>query len=587
MDRAVIEARARAYVEAETDAGFRAEVEELLRRGDWAELEDRFYTDLEFGTGGLRGVIGGGSNRMNTLVVARATQGLCDYLKAVRAGQELSAAIAYDSRRYSREFAEAAALVFAGNGVRAWLFPGMRPTPMLSFAVRRLGCQTGIVVTASHNPPAYNGYKAYWDDGSQVVPPHDQGIIERVKAVSEVRSMGRAQALESGLLRMIGQDIDDAYVDMVKAELFRPALIKEMGPGVKIVYSPLHGTGAMPFERVMGGLGLDVKTVPEQREGDGNFPTVSYPNPEEAAALKMALDLGAREGADVVMATDPDADRLGIAVPDGRGGYSLLSGNQLGALLMDYVLLSRRELGTMPAKPVVVKSIVTTSLQDGVAASYGVELDECLTGFKWIADLMRRYEKDGSGRTYVFGSEESYGFLVEREVRDKDGISAAAMTAEMTIYWRSRGKGLMERLAELYQEHGYFAELALSKAFKGAQGMQTMRSLMDGLRARQPLSFGGLAVERLRDIREGREWLAADPNKARSLPWPSSDVLQWFLADGSWVTARPSGTEPKIKFYACVRAGTEDGLEAAKAAAKGKAEAIKADLEAILGSYGS
>ncbi len=587
MDRAVIEARARAYVEAETDAGFRAEVEELLRRGDWAELEDRFYTDLEFGTGGLRGVIGGGSNRMNTLVVARATQGLCDYLKAVRAGQELSAAIAYDSRRYSREFAEAAALVFAGNGVRAWLFPGMRPTPMLSFAVRRLGCQTGIVVTASHNPPAYNGYKAYWDDGSQVVPPHDQGIIERVKAVSEVRSMGRAQALESGLLRMIGQDIDDAYVDMVKAELFRPALIKEMGPGVKIVYSPLHGTGAMPFERVMGGLGLDVKTVPEQREGDGNFPTVSYPNPEEAAALKMALDLGAREGADVVMATDPDADRLGIAVPDGRGGYSLLSGNQLGALLMDYVLLSRRELGTMPAKPVVVKSIVTTSLQDGVAASYGVELDECLTGFKWIADLMRRYETDGSGRTYVFGSEESYGFLVEREVRDKDGISAAAMTAEMTIYWRSRGKGLMERLAELYQEHGYFAELALSKAFKGAQGMQTMRSLMDGLRARQPLSFGGLAVERLRDIREGREWLAADPNKARSLPWPSSDVLQWFLADGSWVTARPSGTEPKIKFYACVRAGTEDGLEAAKAAAKGKAEAIKADLEAILGSYGS
>ncbi len=587
MDRAVIEARARAYVEAETDAGFRAEVEELLRRGDWAELEDRFYTDLEFGTGGLRGVIGGGSNRMNTLVVARATQGLCDYLKAVRAGQELSAAIAYDSRRYSREFAEAAALVFAGNGVRAWLFPGMRPTPMLSFAVRRLGCQTGIVVTASHNPPAYNGYKAYWDDGSQVVPPHDQGIIERVKAVSEVRSMGRAQALESGLLRMIGQDIDDAYVDMVKAELFRPALIKEMGPGVKIVYSPLHGTGAMPFERVMGGLGLDVKTVPEQREGDGNFPTVSYPNPEEAAALKMALDLGAREGADVVMATDPDADRLGIAVPDGRGGYSLLSGNQLGALLMDYVLLSRRELGTMPAKPVVVKSIVTTSLQDGVAASYGVELDECLTGFKWIADLMRRYETDGSGRTYVFGSEESYGFLVEREVRDKDGISAAAMTAEMTIYWRSRGKGLMERLAELYQEHGYFAELALSKAFKGAQGMQTMRSLMDGLRARQPLSFGGLAVERLRDLREGREWPAADPSKARSLPWPSSDVLQWFLADGSWVTARPSGTEPKIKFYACVRAGTEDGLEAAKAASKAKAEAIKADLEAILGFYGS
>jgi phosphoglucomutase len=583
MDQAEIERRARDYVGSEPGAEFRREVESLLAEGNTKELEDRFYQDLEFGTGGLRGLIGGGSNRMNLLVVGRATQGLADHLKEAFPGKRLSAAIAYDSRRYSREFAERTALVLAGNGITAWLFPEMRPTPMLSFAVRKLGCDTGVVVTASHNPPAYNGYKAYWNDGSQVVPPHDEAIIERVKAARDVKSMPKEEALKAGLLKYIGKDVDDAYVSMVKAELFRPGLLKERAKSAKIVYTPLHGTGAMPFERVMGELGLRVITVPEQREGDGAFPTLSYPNPEEAAAMKMAIDLGKKEGADVVMATDPDADRLGIAVPDGKGEYALLTGNQLGALLMDYVLLSREELGTMPAKAVVVKSIVTTSLQDRVAASHGAELGECLTGFKWIADLMRRYETDGSGRVYVFGSEESYGFLVEREVRDKDGISAAALTAEMTLYWGSLGKTLLDRLADLYIEHGYFAELSISKAFKGAEGMDRMRAIMDGFRKKQPGSFGGHGVERIRDIESGFEWDAAQPGKKRRLAWPPSNVIQWFLSGGSWVTARPSGTEPKIKFYACVRAEASKGVDAAKRAAAADIAAIRADIESFLG----
>jgi phosphoglucomutase len=395
--------------------------------------------------------------------------------------------------------------------------------------------------------------------------------------------MPKEEALKAGLLKYIGKDVDDAYVAMVKAELFRPGLLKERAKSAKIVYTPLHGTGAMPFERVMGELGLRVITVPEQREGDGAFPTLAYPNPEEAAAMKMAIDLGKKEGADVVMATDPDADRLGIAVPDGKGEYALLTGNQLGALLMDYVLLSRKELGTMPAKPVVVKSIVTTSLQDRVAASYGVELGECLTGFKWIADLMRRYETDGSGRVYVFGSEESYGFLVEREVRDKDGISAAALTAEMTLYWGSLGKTLLDRLSDLYIEHGYFAELSISKAFKGAEGMGRMRAIMDGFRKKQPLRLGGFTVERARDIETGFEWDSAEPGKKRKLPWPSSNVIQWFLSGGSWVTARPSGTEPKIKFYACVRVEASEGLDAAKKAAAADIAAIRSDIESFLG----
>jgi phosphoglucomutase len=574
--------RARDYIAREQDRHFRSEVEELLAADDRKELEDRFYRNLEFGTGGLRGVIGGGYNRMNTLVVKSATQGLANYLikvfpRGAPGGGALSAAIAYDSRRYSAEFAEAAALVFAANGIKTYLFSALRPTPELSFAVRRLGCSTGIVVTASHNPAQYNGYKAYWNDGSQVIPPHDRGIIDEVNAVEEIREISRDEAASRGLLEMIDTGIDGPYQDMVRSRLFRPDLIKARGGEVKIVYTPLHGTGAPHVEAVLGSLGLRVITVPEQREGDGNFPTLSYPNPEEAAAMEMALGLGKRERADVVMATDPDADRLGIAVPaegasPDKPEFTLITGNQLGTLLADYIFLSLTETGRLPAKPAMVNSVVTTGMQKRVAALYGAACFECLTGFKWIADLWRKSENDGRGYTVVFGTEESYGYLVEPEVRDKDGISAAALTAEMTLYWRSKGRGLLDRLNELYRSCGYWQELGISKYFQGPRGPAIMKGIMDSYREKPPAVLGGIGVEKIRDLIRGDGDL------------PPSDVLQFYLEDGTVVSARPSGTEPKIKFYAsCCSEVGGGGLALAKAEAARKLEAIKQDIQAVIG----
>lgn len=587
MEREKIEERARDYIARETDAAFKAEVERLLAAGDFKELEDRFYRDLEFGTGGLRGVLGGGYNRMNSLVVTRATQGLCDYLKKTFPGKSLSACVAYDSRRYSDVFAEMTARVFAANGVKAYLFSALRPTPELSYAIRELKADTGVVVTASHNPPKYNGYKAYWNDGSQVTPPHDAGIIDMVNAVKAPRLMPKAEAVEKGLLKIIDREIDDPYVAMVKSKLLRPALIKELGKSVKIVYTPLHGTGALHFERIMGELGLEVVTVPEQREPDGAFPTVAFPNPEEAAALKLALELGAKVKADCVMATDPDADRLGIAVPDAKGDFVLITGNQLGSLHLDYILLTRKELGLMPRRPVAIRSIVTTSLQDRIARAYGAECRECLTGFKWIAELMRKLEAEGAD--FVYGTEESYGHLVEPEVRDKDGISAAALTAEMTLYWRSKGKSLLARLDELYLEHGYFEEKGVNKYFEGPAGMDIMRGIMEAYRKDQPASFGGLRVASVRDVKTGKKWKAGDPASAERVELPASDVIQWYLEDGTVLTVRPSGTEPKIKYYILLRTEAEGGkaagpaaLAAARAASAKKAAAIEADVRKVI-----
>ena len=597
MENQEIEARAREYVGQELDSGFRAEVQTLLDAEDWKELEDRFYRDLEFGTGGLRGVIGGGYNRMNSFVVSRATQGLCDYLIAAFPKKSLSACIAFDSRRYSPEFSEIAARVFAANGIKAYLFSALRPTPELSFAIRRLKADTGIVVTASHNPPKYNGYKAYWNDGSQVTPPHDEGIIDMVGKVKRIKTLTREEAVERGLLVVIDREVDEPYVAMVKSKLLRPGLIKKMAGEARIVYTPLHGTGAFLFERVMKDLGLTVVTVPEQREPDGAFPTVAFPNPEEAAALKLALELGARLGADVVMANDPDADRLGVAVPGpgaARGlasNFVLITGNQLGSLHLDYILLTRRELGLMPEKPAAVKTIVTTDLQARIAEKYGATCFECLTGFKWIADLMRRFETDGQGYEFVYGTEESYGHLIENEVRDKDGISAAALTAEMTLYWRSKGRTLLERLDELYVEYGYYEEKSINKYFEGPTGMDVMRGMMEGYRKRQPDALGGIAVSRIRDIKTGLEWAAAGtgaaPGAATKIDLPASDVIQWLLEDGTKVTVRPSGTEPKIKFYVLLRSECEGGaagLPAARAASASKAAAIAADIRKVIGA---
>jgi phosphoglucomutase len=584
MDVREIREQAGDYIAREKDPHFRQEVEALLADGGEAalkELEDRFYRSLEFGTGGLRGVIGGGFNRMNTLVVKSATQGLANYIrrafpeKAAKPGNNggLSAVIAFDSRHYSAEFAEAAALIFAGNGIRAYLFSALRPTPELSFAIRRLGCDTGIVVTASHNPPQYNGYKAYWNDGAQVIAPHDTGIIAEVNAVKDIKEMPREEALKAGLLCIIDKEIDEPYRAMVKSRLFRPALIKEKAGDVKIVYTPLHGTGAFHVEAVLGDLGLKVITVPEQREGNGDFPTVSFPNPEEAAALDLAIKLGTKEKADVVMATDPDADRFGVALPDSSGGFVLVTGNQMGVLLADYIFLSLQEQGKMPPNPLMVSTIVSTGMQKHVCASYGVEYVEVLTGFKWIADIMHKCDAGEKKGTFIYGMEESYGYLVENEVRDKDGVSAAALTAEMTLFWRSRGKSLLERLNELYATCGYWQELGISKYFQGPEGPGIMDGIMEEYRKNPPAVLGGIKVVRVRDIKNGADGL------------PPSDVLQFFLDDGTIVSARPSGTEPKIKFYAtcCAEVGS-GGLIAAKSEAARKLEAIKKDIRAVIGN---
>ena len=447
MDKNEILKRANDYISAEKDEKFKKEVEELVKKEDFKELEDRFYQTLEFGTGGLRGIMGGGTNRMNTLEINLATQGLANYVikafpQKAKEGS-LSAVIAYDSRNNSDVFAEATALMFAANGIKAYLFSGLRPTPELSFAIRYFKADTGVVVTASHNPKIYNGYKAYWNDGAQVTEPHDTGIIEEVNKDQSVKTISKEEAINTGKLVLIDSEVDEKYWQMCKAQLFRPELIKEYASNVNVVYTPLHGTGAMHVEKVLGDLGLHVNTVPEQRNPDGNFPTVEKPNPEEKPAMKMAVELGKKENADCVMATDPDSDRFGTAFPDKNGEFVLLSGNQMGALLMEYIFLSRKEFGKLPQGSYCVRSIVTSPFGDEICKKYGVEMIECLTGFKWIAAVEAEREAKNKGE-YVFGLEESYGYKIEKEVMDKDGVSAAAMCAEMTMYWRSKGKSHLE-----------------------------------------------------------------------------------------------------------------------------------------------
>lgn len=589
MEEKEILAQAAKYISEEKDEAFRKEVEELVAKKDMAELEDRFYQSLEFGTGGLRGVMGGGTNRMNTLNISKATQGLANYIikafpQEAKAGT-LSACVAYDSRNNHDKFSDITARVFAANGIRAYLFTFMRPTPELSFAIRVLGCKTGVVVTASHNPPQYNGYKAYWEDGAQVVEPHDKGIIDEVNAVTEVKLISREEAVKEGKIVLIDKEIDAKFQAMIQSNLYRPQLIKEKAGSVKVVYTPLHGTGAMHVEKVLGDLGLNVITVPQQREGDGNFPTVEKPNPEEAPALKMAVELAKKEKADVVMATDPDADRFGTAFPDKDGNYVLVSGNQMGALLADYVLLSKKEFGRMPEKPVLIRSIVTSPFVDSIAKSYGVAVKECLTGFKWIAYDEGQMEKDGSGQ-YVFGLEESYGYLVETEVRDKDGISAAAMCAEMTLYWASKEKSLLERLNDLYKKYGLFEDRAISKYFPGVQGPGIMGRIMTRLRSEGLASLGGKKVVKIRDIQQQCAFDPENPSQKETLPWPKSNVLQFILEGGTIVSARPSGTEPKIKFYinstVPVSAQTDEALEAARKESARLCDDISAQITAIL-----
>ena len=581
MESNVIAEKAGEYIEKEDHSSFRDEVASLLQREDWTALHDRFYTDLSFGTGGLRGEIGGGFNRMNPYIVRRATQGLANYVLRQSGIGSASAVIAYDSRRYSDLFAQEAALVLAANGIRTYLFSSLRPTPELSFALRRLKATIGIVVTASHNPREYNGYKVYWSDGGQIVPPHDTGIIREVGAVSgTIRHMDKTAALQEGLLRMIDSEIDDPYVEMVKSHVLNPMVVEQQGKSINVVYTPLHGTGTYLVERVLSEMGIKVITVPEQREPDGDFPTVSYPNPEEASAMKMAVSLGRSVDADLVLGTDPDADRLGIAVP-GENDFRLITGNQLGALLGDYIFSAMKERGTLPKKPALIKTIVTTELQTRIAASYGAEVYNVLTGFKYIAEKIRQLES--SDTVYVFGGEESYGYLVGSEVRDKDAVSAAAMTVEMTLYNKSIGRTVYQHLEELYRQHGYFEEILISRVFKGEKGLTMMENLMNRLRESPPEHIGTEPLKEVKDYLSGTTDYIGSGKREKNIDLPSSNVLQFILADETIVTARPSGTEPKIKFYASCRSEPGMELREAKDIVRNKLLGIRGFIEGLFG----
>ena len=540
--------------------------------GDENEIKERFYMDLEFGTAGLRGIIGAGINRMNIYTVRRATQGLANYI-IKQGGAGKGVAIAYDSRRMSPEFAEEAALTLAANGIKAYKFESLRPTPELSFAVRELGCIAGINITASHNPPEYNGYKVYWEDGAQFTPPHDKGVTEEVMAITDlstVRTTDAQSARTSGNYQIIGQEIDDKYIAQVKAQVVNQGAIDKMQDQITIVYTPLHGTGNIPARRVMKELGFThVFVVPEQELPDGEFPTVSYPNPEAKEAFELGLKLAKEKNADLVLATNPDADRLGVYVKDTKSGeYIPLTGNMSGSLLCEYVLSQKKAKGEIPADGQVVKSIVTTNLVDAVAKYYGVELVEVLTGFKWIGQRVLENEKTGKG-TYLFGMEESYGCLIGTYARDKDAISATAALCEAAAYYKEKGMTLWDAMVEMYEKYGYYKDEVQAIGLKGIEGLAKIQEIMEYFRSNTPAEIGGYKVLSARDYNAGT---VKDMTTGAVEPTglPSSNVLYYDLEDNAWLCVRPSGTEPKIKFYLGVKGSSLEDADV-KAAKLGEA----------------
>lgn len=531
------------------DEATKAELKAI--EGDENEIKERFYMDLEFGTAGLRGIIGAGINRMNIYVVRRATQGLANYIIKQGAADK-GVAIAYDSRNMSPEFAMEAAMTLAANGIKAYKFESLRPTPELSFAVRELGCVAGINITASHNPPEYNGYKVYWEDGAQFTPPHDKGVTEEVLAIedlSSVKTTEEASAIAAGKYEVIGKEIDDKYIAQVKAQVVNQKAIDEMQDQIRIVYTPLHGTGNIPARRVMKEIGFThVYVVPEQELPDGNFPTVSYPNPEAKEAFELGLKLAKEKDADLVLATDPDADRLGVYVKDAKSGeYIPLTGNMSGSLLCEYVLSQKQAEGKIPADGQVVKSIVSTNLIDAVAKAYGAELIEVLTGFKWIGKQILKNETTGTG-TYLFGMEESYGCLIGTYARDKDAISATAALCEAAAYYKQKGMTLWDAMVAMYEKYGYYKDSVKSIGLSGIEGLAKIQSIMETLRNNTPAEVGGYKVVSARDYKldtiRDMETGAVKPTGL-----PASNVLYYDLEDGAWICVRPSGTEPKIKFY--------------------------------------
>ena len=539
------------------DKDTKAELKSI--ESDEKEIEERFYRDLEFGTGGLRGIIGAGTNRMNIYTVRKATQGLANFIRKEKA-EKKGAAIAFDSRNMSPEFAQEAALCLAANGIKAYIFPSLRPTPMLSFALRELGCTAGIVITASHNPPEYNGYKVYWEDGAQITYPKDEQIIGEVNAVTDyasVKTMNREDAEKAGLYQVIGSEIDDKYIEALKSLAIHPEIIRQEAQNLKIVYTPLHGTGNIPVRRILKELGFEkVYVVKEQELPNGDFPTVSYPNPEDKNAFKLALELAKEVDADIVLATDPDADRLGVYAKDTKTGeYMSFTGNMSGMLILEYILSQKKALGTLPENGAVVTTIVSGKMSREITRDYGMTLIETLTGFKYIGEQIKFFEQNHD-HTYVFGYEESYGCLVGTHARDKDAVVAVMALCQVAAYCRHQGITLCDQMENLFKKYGYYKEGLCTVTLKGQEGAKKIQSMMEQIRTKVPETIGGLKVLQFRDYRED---VAKDcvTGQETTTGLPKSNVLYFELEDGAWCCIRPSGTEPKIKFYIGVK-GTDN-----------------------------
>lgn len=562
----------------ESDYMDEATKEELRQiAGDEKEIEERFYTELEFGTAGLRGIIGAGCNRMNEYTVRKATQGLANYILKV-GGQDRGVAIAYDSRYMSPEFADVAALCLAANGIKAYVFESLRPTPELSYAVRKLHTIAGINITASHNPPEYNGYKVYWEDGAQITPPHDSGIMNEVKAISDYavcKKMDKDAAIAAGLYQTIGADIDDPYIEELKKLVVHQDAIDAVGSQIKVVYTPLHGTGNIPVRRVLKELGFtNVYVVPEQELPDGDFPTVSYPNPEAKEAFTLGLALAKKVDADLVLATDPDADRLGVYVKDAKTGeYHPLTGNMSGCLIGDYLIGQKKELQGLPEDGVFVRSIVSTNMADAIADYYGIELVEVLTGFKFIGQKILEMEKTGKG-TYLFGMEESYGCLTGTYARDKDAVVASMALCEAAAYYKTKNMTLWDAMIAMYERYGYYQDGITAITLKGIEGLEKIGQIMNTLRAEAPKEIGAYQVTAVRDYKNDTITDIAT-GAVRPTGLPSSNVLYYELTDDAWVCVRPSGTEPKVKFYFGIKGSSLADADA-------KAEAMKAAVNALV-----
>lgn len=540
------------------------------------EIEDRFYKELEFGTAGLRGIIGAGTNRMNIYTVGKATQGLANYIKKNN-GEERGVAIAFDSRHMSKEFSEEAALILNANGIKTYLFDSLRPVPELSFAVRELNCIAGIMITASHNPPKYNGYKVYWEDGAQIVPPVDKDIINEVKAIEdykEIKKISKAEGERKKLYTVIGKEIDEKYMEALEKLVLNPEIIKKQ-KDLKIVYTPLHGTGNIPVKTILNKLGFEkVYIVKEEEKPNGDFPTVDYPNPEDPKAFKLALKLAKEKDADIVLATDPDADRLGVYAKDSKTGeYKYFTGNMSGLLIAEYELSQKRERNNIPQNGILIKTIVSSNLADAISKKYNIQLKEVLTGFKYIGEQIKIFEKTNEN-TYLFGFEESYGCLIGTHARDKDGIAAVMALCEAAAYYKEKGFTLWDQMINIYEEYGYYKEDLLSITLEGVEGASKIKEMMENLRNNIPTRIGEYKVEKFRDYKT-EKIINMETKEEEKTGLPESNVLYFDLENDFWVCVRPSGTEPKIKFYVGVKGSNIEDAEI-------KVKKLKEDLNEII-----